>query len=60
MPPGDPEKLRAELFERFRVEVPITFHDGLSLVRVSFHLYNARSDADALIAALSRLLAAGV
>jgi isopenicillin-N epimerase len=60
LPPGDPEKLRAALFERFRIEIPITIHGDLRLIRVSFHLYNTPSDADALLAALSSLLAAGI
>jgi len=56
LPPGDAEALRAALFDRYHVEVPITTHNGLQLVRVAFHCYNTRADADALVDALAELL----
>ncbi len=53
LPPCDPEALRAALFERHRIEVPITTHRGRQFVRPSFQGYNTRADADALVAALA-------
>jgi len=56
LPPCDPEALRAALFERFRIEVPVTSHGGRQFVRVAFQAYNTRADADALLAAFAALL----
>ncbi len=56
LPPCDPEALRAALFERHRIEVPITTHRGRQYVRPSHQGYNTRADADALLAALANEL----
>ncbi len=52
---ADPERLRADLFDRHRIEVPVTVHAGQSFVRVSVHAYNCVADLDALVAALAAL-----
>ncbi|GMV46758.1 MAG: hypothetical protein AMXMBFR66_21560 [Pseudomonadota bacterium] len=49
----DAEVLRAQLFERHRIEVPVTQHGGRTFVRVSVQAYNTRAELDALAAALA-------
>jgi isopenicillin-N epimerase len=57
LPKGiDFTKLKAELYEQFRVEVPLTQHDEQPFVRVSIQAYNTREDADILLKALKALL----
>lgn len=53
VPDTDPEALRSRLFERHRIEVPVTQHAGLTLVRVSVQAYNTAADLEALAAALA-------
>lgn len=63
LPPCDPAALKAALYDDYRIEVPITSHDGRHYVRVSFQGYNTPADASALVAALGELFgwqAAGV
>ena len=52
VPPQDPEALRRELFERHRIEVPVTTHRGQVFVRISVQGYNTREDLDRLLQAL--------
>jgi isopenicillin-N epimerase len=56
LPPCDPLALQAELFERFRVEVPGILWNDRPLLRVAIQGYNTEMDVDALMAALSDLL----
>ena len=49
----DPEKLRRALFDLHRIEVPVTTHGGLCLVRASVQGYNRSEDLAALEAALA-------
>lgn len=56
LPWRDPEGLRAELFGRFCIEVPITTHSGRLLVRPAFAMYNTAGDADSLFSAVARLI----
>jgi isopenicillin-N epimerase len=56
LPPCDAETLRATLFERHRIEVPITTHGGRPFVRVALQGYNTRTEVETLIAALVREL----
>lgn len=53
----DAEALRRHLFDKHRIEVPVTQHAGRSFVRLSVQAYNTQADVDALLAALA---AAGV
>ena len=50
---GDAEALRAWLFSRHRIEVPVTQHAGRSFVRVSVQAYNTEADLAALQSALA-------
>jgi isopenicillin-N epimerase len=56
LPACEPEALRAQLFERFRLEAPITTHGGRQFVRVALQGYNTRADVDGLVEALAVLL----
>jgi isopenicillin-N epimerase len=49
------EALRRALFERHRIEVPVTQHDNRSFVRLSVQAYNTQADLDALLSALTTL-----
>ena len=44
----DAEALRARLFDRHRIEVPVTQHGGRTFVRVSVQAYNGEADLAAL------------
>ncbi len=48
----DPEALRRSLFERHRIEVPVTTHAGLTFVRVSVAGYTTEAELHALEEAL--------
>jgi len=48
----DPAALQRRLFERHRIEVPVTQHGAQSFVRVSVQAYNTEADLDALVQAL--------
>ncbi|MEO1645834.1 MAG: aminotransferase class V-fold PLP-dependent enzyme, partial [Chloroflexota bacterium] len=52
----NPEQLKHDLYEQFRVEVPITTYKDKVFVRISIAAYNTPSDIDALIKALEALL----
>jgi len=58
VPATDPEALRARLWDAHRIEVPVTRHDGRTLVRVSVQAYNGLADLQALEAALQAELPA--
>ncbi len=53
VPGANAEALRARLFERHRIEVPITEHAGRTFVRVSVQGYNTEDDLARLEAALA-------
>lgn len=55
VPPQDPEALRRNLFERHRIEVPVTTHGDRVFVRISVQAYNTREDLDQLLQALRAL-----
>ena len=57
LPDAAPEPLQAELFERFRIEVPVMAWPAppRRLLRVSAQLYNTPADYDRLAAALQEL-----
>lgn len=57
LPDGEAEPLQADLWRRYRIEVPIVAWQGRRLVRVSCHLYNQPSDIEHLTGALAELLA---
>jgi isopenicillin-N epimerase len=49
----DAEGLRKHLFERHRIEVPVTQHGPHTFVRVSVQAYNTQAELDALLRALA-------
>jgi isopenicillin-N epimerase len=49
----DPEALRAHLFDRHRIEVPVTQHAGQTFVRVSVQAYTQDAELQQLEAALA-------
>jgi isopenicillin-N epimerase len=59
LPPCEPEALRATLFDRHRIEVPVTSHQGRPFLRVALQAYNTPADADALVGALATELEQG-
>jgi isopenicillin-N epimerase len=56
LPSCDGDALKAALYDRFRVEVPIVDQNGVTFIRVSIQGYNTASDVDTLVSALSELL----
>jgi isopenicillin-N epimerase len=56
LPPGDPDELWRQLYDEFKVEVPVYEWGGRRLLRVSIGPYNDEEDIDRLIATLSELL----
>jgi isopenicillin-N epimerase len=52
---SDPEALREALFDRYRIEVPVTGHRERHFVRVSVFAYNTEQDLDALVDAIAAL-----
>ncbi len=56
LPPGDARALQNELWQKHGIEVPVVEHNGERSIRVSCHLYNKRSELDALVDALGKLL----
>jgi isopenicillin-N epimerase len=56
IPACEPEVLKRRLYDEYRVEVPVTSHNGQHLIRASFQGYNTQDDADRLLAALEVLL----
>jgi isopenicillin-N epimerase len=52
----DLTRLKACLYDEYRVEAPTLLWHGMKLMRISIQAYNTRSDADALIDALYSLL----
>ncbi len=55
VPPCDPELLRRTLFERHRIEVPVTTHKGRVFVRMSAAIYTTAAEVEALLRALEGL-----
>jgi isopenicillin-N epimerase len=57
LPEGtDGKTLKRRLYDEFRVEIPITWHEDKPFIRVSCQGYNTRDDLDALMVALEHLL----
>jgi isopenicillin-N epimerase len=51
VPPQDPDRLRARLFDESRIEIPVTQHAGQVFVRLSVQGYNTPDDIERLLAA---------
>jgi isopenicillin-N epimerase len=58
IPPCDEHALKTALYDRYRIEVPVTSHAGRTFIRPSLQAYNTEADVDALVAAVEQLLAA--
>ncbi len=56
----DLDRLKARLYDEFRVEVPLISWNERKLIRVSIQGYNTRRDGDALLRALKLLPESGV
>jgi isopenicillin-N epimerase len=55
-PETDVIRLKARLYDEYRVEVPLIEWNGRKLVRISIQGYNTRRDVDMLVRALRALL----
>ena len=55
LPAVDPAELKARLLDEFRIEIPITEHNGRALIRLSIQAYNTPDDTTALLHALRQL-----
>ncbi len=55
VPAMDANLLKQTLFERYRIEVPVTSHQGRLFVRISVQGYNTRADAEALVRAVGEI-----
>ncbi len=60
LPPCDAQRLKTALFDSWRIEVPVTSWCGASFLRLSFHIYNDKADAEALLEALGELFKEGL
>jgi isopenicillin-N epimerase len=56
LPPVDSARLKARLWDEYRVEVPVLLVRDQPMVRVSVQAYNEPDDIDRLLEALTRLL----
>jgi isopenicillin-N epimerase len=56
LPELDTARLKARLYDEFKVEVPVYRWQGQPFLRISIQGYNTRTDADALVSALGVLL----
>ncbi len=57
LPVGDGEAAQRRLYEEWRIEVPVVTWNDRRLLRVSVQGYNTAADLDALVAAVTNLLA---
>ncbi|MCA9838528.1 MAG: aminotransferase class V-fold PLP-dependent enzyme [Trueperaceae bacterium] len=53
----DPETFKNVLYDKYRIEIPVTQHLGRNYVRISVQAYTSSSDLEALVNALAELLA---
>ena len=56
LPSDAPETLKLDLWNKFRIEVPIFEWGNNKYIRISFHCYNKKEDIDKLFYALKKLL----
>jgi isopenicillin-N epimerase len=50
--------LKDTLFERYRIEIPVTSHKGMLFIRLSVQAYNTQQDLDALVDAVREIYSA--
>lgn len=53
----DPQTLKNQLYDQFKIEIPVLTWNNIRLVRASFQAYNSRQDLEHLVSALKSLLA---
>jgi isopenicillin-N epimerase len=53
---ADLKALKTQLYDEFRIEIPLIDWNGHCFIRISVQVYNTQADIDALIAALQALL----
>jgi len=56
LPDGDLNRIKEQLYDEFRIEVPVFRWNDQPLIRISFQAYNDQADADALVNGLAQLL----
>jgi len=56
LPPCEPQALKQQLYDAYKIEVPVIQWNNRHLIRVSIQAYNTRAHVDALVSALTRLL----
>lgn len=52
----DPIELKNKLYDKFKIEIPITRHKNLNLIRLSFQIYNSEQEYDFLLESLKNIL----
>jgi isopenicillin-N epimerase len=55
VPPSNAQMLKETLFDRYRIEIPITSHKDWLFIRLSIQGYNTLEDADALVEAVREI-----
>ena len=53
---GNMEEFKTELYDTYKVEAPLTEHQGKPLIRLSVQAYNDQEDLDILCGALTKML----
>jgi len=56
LPQLEAKSFKEQLYQEFKIEVPIIRWQGKILMRVSFQGYNTQADADALVSAIEKIL----
>lgn len=50
-----PEDLKAHLFEKYKIEIPVMRHNGKNYIRFSFQAFNTESEIDYLVESLKKI-----
>jgi isopenicillin-N epimerase len=53
---NEPEKLQRHLFEKYKIEIPVTRLDEKIFIRYSINAFNSQSDLDKLYHALKETM----
>jgi isopenicillin-N epimerase len=56
LPPDTPSDLQERLYDDYRIEIPVSEHNGDRFIRASFQGYNDAADLEGLRSALAELL----
>jgi isopenicillin-N epimerase len=60
IPECDPKEIHTQLWERYKIEIPVLKWQDHHIVRLSVQGYNSKPQMDYLIEALTELLELGV